>query len=125
MKSKNVSVNSIFGIPVCKQSHTPFQKRNKIYKIILFKHYENKGKNHTSTDRYVFKHKELEGVKKFVEENLEAYWHGMMEVSQESPLHITQSWINFNEKATEHHSHRHTNSCLSGVMYVENTSQYF
>jgi len=46
----------------------------------------------------------------------------MLAVSKESPLHITQSWVNFNEKNTEHHSHRHTNSCLSGVMYVENTS---
>jgi len=123
MKSKNVSVNSIFGIPIWQTEPYPFSKKEiKFIKSFYSNITENKGKNHTSTDRYVFKHKELEGVKKFVEENLEAYWHGMMEVSQESPLHITQSWINFNEKATEHHSHRHTNSCLSGVMYVENTS---
>jgi uncharacterized protein (TIGR02466 family) len=123
MKHKNVTVNSIFGIPVWQTDPYPFSKKEiRFLKSLYSKVTENKGKNHTSTDRYIFKHKELKGVKKFVQDNLDAYWHGMLAVSKESPLHITQSWVNFNEKTTEHHSHRHTNSCLSGVMYVENTS---
>ena len=123
MKHKNVTVNSIFGIPVWQTDPYPFSKKEiRFLKSLYSKVTENKGKNHTSTDRYIFKHKELKGVKKFVQDNLDAYWHGMLAVSKESPLHITQSWVNFNEKNTEHHSHRHTNSCLSGVMYVENTS---
>ncbi len=123
MKSKNVNVNSIFGIPIWKTDPYKFSKKEiRFLKSLYSKVTENKGKNHTSTERYIFKYKELEGVKKFIEENLNAYWHGMMAVSEECPLHITQSWVNFNEKTTQHHSHRHTNSCLSGVMYVENTS---
>ena len=123
MKHKNVAVNSIFGIPVWQTEPYKFSKKEiRCLKSFYKKIAENKGKNHTSLDRYIFKHKELQGIKKFVQDNLDAYWHGMMEVSNDSPIHITQSWVNFNEKTTSHHSHRHTNSCLSGVMYVENTS---
>ena len=123
MKHKNVNVNSIFGIPVWHTEPYKFSKKEiRFLKSFYSNVTENKGKNHTSADRYIFRHKELQGVKKFIEDNLEAYWHGMLAVGKESPLHITQSWVNFNEKTTSHHSHRHTNSCLSGVMYVENTS---
>jgi len=123
MKHKNVAVNSIFGIPVWQTEPYKFSKKEiRCLKSFYEKVTENKCNNHTSVERYIFRHKDLQGVKKFVQDNLDAYWHGMMEVCDDSPLHITQSWVNFNEKTTAHHSHRHTNSCLSGVMYVENTS---
>ena len=71
MKSKNVSVNSIFGIPVWQTEPYPFSKKEiRFIKSFYSNITENKGKNHTSTDRYVFKHKELEGVKKFVFRNV-------------------------------------------------------
>jgi uncharacterized protein (TIGR02466 family) len=31
---------------------------------------------------------------------------------------ITQSWINYTEKGEYHHKHRHPNSYLSGVLYI-------
>ena len=37
----------------------------------------------------------------------------------ENLLFITQSWINCNPPGTSHHKHSHTNSILSGVIYLQ------
>ena len=36
----------------------------------------------------------------------------------DAQLKITQSWINFNHKETSHHTHNHSNSVISGVIYI-------
>jgi len=44
------------------------------------------------------------------------YFYGIMSVSQETELYITESWVNKTEKGQSHHRHWHPNSILSGVV---------
>jgi uncharacterized protein (TIGR02466 family) len=44
------------------------------------------------------------------------YFYGIMRVSQETELYITESWVNKTEKGQTHHRHWHPNSILSGVV---------
>lgn len=44
------------------------------------------------------------------------YFYGIMRVSLDTEIYITESWINKTEKGQTHHRHWHPNSILSGVV---------
>ena len=123
VEKTNVIVNQVFGIPIWATDPYEFSDEEKRH---LKKFYndtiENKDKNKTSTNNYIFKDEILKDIKQFIQDNLDAYWHSLYAVDESVKLRITQSWVNFNEKNTSHHSHCHSNSVISGVMYVENTA---
>ena len=84
---------------------------------------KNVGGNHTSKETYVLKKcKELNKLKEFIKKHLDKYWHDTLLIDADNKLRITQSWINFNEKNTAHHIHSHSNSIISGVFYIENST---
>jgi len=119
----NVIVNQVFGIPVWVTDPYEFSDEEKRHLKNFFSDTSlNKDKNKTSKNNYILKDEPLKDIKKFIQDNLDAYWHGLYAVDAPVKLRITQSWINFNEKNTAHHSHCHSNSVISGVMYVENTA---
>ena len=71
-----------------------------------------------SANSYILECKELLGLKKFIEKNIDYYAHDLMKVSRKHEFYITQSWINFNRKGDNHPTHHHSNSLISGVFYV-------
>jgi len=55
------------------------------------------------------------------EEILQGFIHYMKEIKKSpdsTEIYITQSWINVTEKGQSHHIHSHSNSFLSGVLYI-------
>jgi uncharacterized protein (TIGR02466 family) len=49
---------------------------------------------------------------------LNTYLKTILSPKSEVSLKITQSWVNFNENNTAHHTHNHVNSIISGVYYI-------
>jgi len=47
------------------------------------------------------------------------YYTGIMKYSY--PLHITNSWLNVTQGNQEHMLHNHTNSIVSGILYLKTT----
>lgn len=52
-------------------------------------------------------------LRKYIDVFLKDIW-----LEKEAELAITSSWLNINPKNTMHHEHTHTNSILSGVLYL-------
>jgi uncharacterized protein (TIGR02466 family) len=44
-----------------------------------------------------------------------------MGITDEVKLQITQSWFNYNDTDSSHHTHMHENSIISGVVYFTET----
>jgi len=74
--------------------------------------------NRTSKDSYVFKQKELKSLHRFCVESVNQFVIDVLQYTN-LELRITQSWLNKSMKGEWHHLHRHPNSILSGVLYIE------
>jgi uncharacterized protein (TIGR02466 family) len=79
--------------------------------------YRNTYGNSTSNDSFVLDRPELAELKAVVEVHLDNYLRDIVGASGVK-LEITQSWFNFNDYSTSHHTHTHVNSIVSGVIYI-------
>lgn len=50
------------------------------------------------------------------------YFYGIMSVSMDTEIYITESWLNKTEKNQSHHRHWHPNSILSGVVNLSGSA---
>lgn len=77
--------------------------------------YRNIYGNSTSNDSNVLDN--LPELRVSVQKHLDYYLSEIIGASGVS-LRVTQSWLNFNDYNTSHHTHIHVNSIVSGVIYV-------
>jgi len=77
--------------------------------------------NTTSTNSYILNRKELTSLRNELENKLQAYFEQVYSPKYDVSLRITQSWVNYTKKGQFHHKHRHPNSFISGVYYIETT----
>jgi uncharacterized protein (TIGR02466 family) len=78
---------------------------------------ENIG-NTRSTNGYVLNELELSDIRDFCSEAVVEYAAEVLKIPEPQQLKITQSWLNYTEKNQFHHRHRHANSLISGVFYL-------
>ena len=71
--------------------------------------------NRISRDRHILDQPRLARVKAVVQSHLDIYRQTVLNTQNE--LYITQSWTNKNGKGTQHQSHYHANSVISGTLY--------
>jgi len=76
--------------------------------------------NRSSSNMYVFEDSpNLKDIKIFCEHQLKQYLEHIEGVDTNlTGLRITQSWVNKTKPQECHHRHTHTNSYLSGVLYI-------
>ena len=79
----------------------------------------NAGGNKYSKDTFVLNNKNLNKVKKELLVCIQYYFDNVFQSKNNVKPIITQSWLNWNEKNQGHHIHRHSNSILSGVLYIK------
>jgi len=76
--------------------------------------------NKTSLDSFILQHKELHSLHKFFKECLDSYLSQTIAHNQdEVQFYITQSWANYTKGGEYHQMHKHQNSIVSGVFYVQ------
>ena len=73
--------------------------------------------NTTSADKSILDDKELTVLREKIQSHLDCYIDKIIGCI-DLKLRITQSWLNFNDKGTSHHTHNHPNSIVSGVLYI-------
>ena len=66
--------------------------------------------------------KEFVSLKKWIGKRISEYTETVLNSSH--PIEIQQSWININQKGMNHRRHYHINSFLSGVFYLDSSSEY-
>jgi uncharacterized protein (TIGR02466 family) len=72
--------------------------------------------NHTSQAPYFLNEPGLENLKKDLEEHIKTYVKEVMKVDYE--VYLTNSWKNVTKPDEQHSIHNHSNSVISGVLYI-------
>jgi uncharacterized protein (TIGR02466 family) len=75
--------------------------------------------NSTGLDNYILNNKELASLKSFFESQLVVYRDTIFRPKHDVSIYITQSWLNYSSPGEFHHRHKHPNSCISGVFYID------
>ena len=71
-------------------------------------------------DYEILKNPKFDDLNKFILDALKVYVSNVYKY--DSKLYITQSWINRNKKGKGHHEHIHSNSIISGVLFLGDTT---
>lgn len=74
--------------------------------------------NLTSNDNYVLENPEFKDLKQFCLEAVNIMIKEAYQPKEKIEPYITQSWLNFTEHKGYHHLHNHSNSFISGVLYI-------
>tara|TARA_R110000796_G_scaffold60057_1_gene138620 strand:- start:1975 stop:2601 length:627 start_codon:yes stop_codon:yes gene_type:complete len=122
MKDNNPlwKVHGIFATPIY-VSHLDrsFTKKEKQFVENSKKDaYANLG-NYISKDKYVLNKPSFSNLKKDLLKQVDNYSKEVICPENKIKLNITQSWLNYTTKNQYHHEHSHSNSFLSGVLYIK------
>ena len=119
--SETYNITKLFSTPVFQSSAK--YKFNKSELEFIHKQKENvainQNGNSYSKNNYVLDSPELKNLKEFCNKNLFMFFYDRFKVKKDIEIYITQSWINFNQKDTSHHRHKHVNSIISSVLFIK------
>jgi uncharacterized protein (TIGR02466 family) len=79
--------------------------------------------NNSSLNNYILDSEELCSLKQDLNRIINNAFTTIHEPNTECELYITQSWLNFTKINEYHHSHFHTNSLYSAVLYLKTTER--
>ena len=117
-----MNLNNIFPTPVAWfNNDSGINKLQKKY-LTSLKRKNNVG-NKISLDRNVLESKELKVLKNWIVYNINMYFEEIYKPKSKVELYITQSWCNYTKENQHHHKHRHPNSFISGVYYIDVNEQ--
>ena len=117
-----MNLNNIFPTPVAWfNNDSGINKLQKKY-LTSLKRKNNVG-NEISLDRNVLESKELKVLKNWIVNNINMYFEEIYKPKSKVELYITQSWCNYTKENQYHHKHRHPNSFISGVYYIDVNEQ--
>jgi uncharacterized protein (TIGR02466 family) len=79
--------------------------------------YKNEG-NITSSNNLILNEKPFANIKKELDLRVKDYFEKVISSTDAVTPYITQSWLNYTETNQYHHKHKHPNSLVSGVFYI-------
>ncbi|MGW8182337.1 MAG: putative 2OG-Fe(II) oxygenase [Burkholderiales bacterium] len=74
--------------------------------------------NVRSVDTRVLEAPEMQSIRSFVLDHINQYARKIISADPNLEFYLTQSWLNYTQTGQSHHRHVHTNSLISGVLYV-------
>ena len=113
------TIHSIFPTPIyiskLNRDFTPLElkfidKHKKDY-------FQNVG-NISSNNNYILNEKPFINIKKEIDKRIQDYFQKVISNTNKITPYITQSWLNYTETNQYHHKHKHPNSLVSGVFYI-------
>ncbi len=79
---------------------------------------DNVGNRMSRNDR-VLDSDELSGLRRFIDEQVFIYKKNLLHIRDDNEIYITQSWFNQTAPGQYHPKHKHPNSVISGVMFMD------
>ena len=109
----------IFPTPIYTTNLNRDFTKKELNLLINYKNiYSNLG-NKTSVDTTVLENINFKILKKELNLIIKDYFEKVINTKDNITPYITQSWLNFTKKNEFHHSHKHPNSYISGVLYID------
>lgn len=75
--------------------------------------------NHSSKNSSVLEENVVKDIREFIQNSVDEYFETAYNPKYDVKLRITQSWCNYTSENEGHHQHRHPNSLVSGVFYID------
>ena len=94
----------------------------KILEIIKIKQLEfikYLGGNNVSSDCYILDNDEFSDIKKVLTDSVNEYFKEIVNSGEDMELYITTSCINVTKNGEMHRRHKHANSIVSAVLYID------
>ena len=113
-----MTIHNLFPTPVQFFKLDRELEENEYSFLLNQKQRENSG-NTSSVDNYILQNKKLSNLNRFIELSLNKYFKEIYAPSKNVKPYITQSWVNYCKKGQFHHQHRHPNSFVSGIFYIQ------
>ena len=90
-----------------------------IIKIKQFKYIKYPDGNNVSSDFYILDNDEFSDIKKVLTDSVNEYFKEIVNSGEDMELYITTSCINVTKNGEMHPPHRHANSIVSAVLYID------
>lgn len=84
---------------------------------------DNNGNSMSKNDK-VLDSNELSNLKLFIDEQVFNFKKNLLRIKDENEIYITQSWVNRSDADQFHPKHKHPNSVISGVMFLDENSDW-
>ncbi len=75
--------------------------------------------NIRSADTRVLDAPEMKSLRSIIQDHINQYAWKAISADPRFEFYITQSWTNYTQKGQSHHRHMHTNSLISGSLYIQ------
>ena len=121
----NAKIINIFPIPIYK-SKLNRKFTNKELSFVdqtKFDVCKNVGNTH-SKNFSILNEKPFANIKKELNLIIEDYFEKVLSAPDKVTPYVTQSWLNYTEKNQFHHMHQHSNSLVSGVLYINCNNKF-
>ena len=82
---------------------------------------DNIGNSMSKNDR-ILDSKELADLRRFIDEQLHSFKKNLLRMQDDNEIYITQSWVNNAGPNQYHPKHKHPNSVVSGVIFLDDNS---
>ena len=79
--------------------------------------------NTTSKERKLLDNPKLASLREFIDASVALFFKEIYSPKNEVSLRITQSWVNYTNPGQWHHKHAHSNSFVSGVLYIKSNKE--
>ena len=113
-------IHGLFPTPVFSKTIDRDFTEKEMQSIELAKNNVNKNDgNVTSKNNYILNEPEFKEINKFINDCLDEYLKKVISPKEDLKLYVTQSWLNWTENNEYHHVHAHSNSVVSGVLYID------
>jgi uncharacterized protein (TIGR02466 family) len=116
-------VTPLFGIPLYTSAIQPLDPItfNKLLNLEWeVPSYEDQEFTHQeSAERHLLDRPSLAGLKKQLQSKIDEYVHDIIGIDRTLSWEITTSWVNKAKKGESHPTHWHSNSMISGVLYLK------
>jgi|TARA_R110002153_G_scaffold128340_1_gene276290 uncharacterized protein (TIGR02466 family) len=118
---QTMQIQPIFPTPVgfLQMDKALNKKILEFIKIKQLKFIKNPAGNSISSDVYILDNDELSDIKKVLTDSVNEYFKKIVNPGKDMKLNITTSWINVNKNGESHHKHKHPNSIVSAILYID------
>lgn len=79
---------------------------------------DNVGNSMSKNDK-ILNSKELSDLKVFIDGHIFNFKKNLLRIKDENEIYITQSWVNNSSSNQFHQKHKHPNSVISGVLFLD------
>ena len=112
-------IHALFAMPVyiTKLKREFTSEENKFTNKIKLRCCKNIG-NRTSNDSNIINNKQYSSLRKELNKIVKDYFNKIICPSNNIKPYITQSWLNYTDTNQYHHIHKHPNSLVSGILYI-------